>query len=117
MEAVCGAVPIKVQHEHGWTPLKSPTGELVFDNLGGPSAGQLGSVPAAPAPMPSGSATAAATNVAPGPAAVAVPEDPQVALVTDAIRVFNGHAKHEVRQMLDNGLACIDSAARAWCGR
>ena len=100
---------VKVQHEHGWTPLKSPTGELVFDNLGGPSAGQLGSVPAAPAPMPSGSATAAATDVAPGAAAAAVPEDPQVALVTDAIRVFNGRAKHGVRQMLDNGLACIDS--------
>ena len=99
----------KVQHEHGWTPLKSPAGELVFDNLGDPSAGQLGSVPAAPAPMPSGSATAAATDVAAGAATAAVPEDPQVALVADAIREFNGRAKHGVRQMLDNGLACIDS--------
>jgi hypothetical protein len=95
----------KVQHEHGWTPLKSPAGDFVFDNVADPLAAQLGSVPAAPAPMPSGFAAAEVAEV---PAA-AVPEDPQVALVTDTISVFNGRAKHGVRQMIENGLARIDS--------
>ena len=99
----------KVQHEHGWTPLKSPDGDFVFDNVADPSAGQLGSVPAAPAPMPSGFAAAEAGEVPAGAVAAVVPEDPQVALVTDAISVFNGRAKHGVRQMIENGLARVDS--------
>lgn len=100
----------KVQHEYGWTPLKSPGGELVFDNLSDASAGQLGSVPASPAPVPSGRAATGAAEVAAGVAAgVATPEDPEVALITDAISVFNGRAKHGVRQMIDKGLASVDS--------
>jgi hypothetical protein len=104
---------MKVQHEHGWTPLKSPGGDLVFDNVGGPATGQLGSVPAAPAPMPTGltpvGAAAASAPDATAAAAAAVPEDPQVTMVADAISVFNGRAKHGVRQMLENGLARVDS--------
>lgn len=97
----------KVQHEYGWTPLKSPAGDLVFDNVADASADQLGSVPTAPAPMPSG--IAAAAPVPAGAIAAAVPEDPQVALVTDAISVFNGRAKHGVRQMIENGLARVEA--------
>lgn len=117
---------MKVQHEKGWTPLRAPNGDEVFEDLGGGGGGgggnTLGAVPAAPAPMPTGmggaKAGAASMQVMGeaggaelgGAAAVPViPDDPEVAAVKEAIAVFNERAKHGVRKMLDDGLARIDS--------